>query len=54
MSPARIVLIERIGLVAGLVAMVAAVASVEWRAGLFLAGLLLTAITSDIRIGRRP
>ena len=54
MSPTRIVLIERIGLVVGLVAMVAAVASVEWRAGLFLAGLLLAVLSSDIRIGRRP
>lgn len=50
----RIVLIERIGIVLGMALMVAAVALIEWHAGLLFAGFLLTAVSSDFRIGRRP
>jgi hypothetical protein len=49
MKPTRIVLVERLALVAGLVAIVAAAAAVEWRLGLFLAGLVLVVAALDVR-----
>jgi hypothetical protein len=52
MKPTRIVLVERLALVGGLVAIVVAAASVEWRVGLFLAGLVLVASALDVRRGR--
>ena len=48
----RAFLAERAALVVGFVAVVAAVAAVDWRAGLGLGGVLLMASGLDLR--RRP
>ena len=52
-KPGTVAIIERVILLMGFAAMVGAVTMVEWRAGLFFAGLLLVAMTVDLRIGRR-
>jgi hypothetical protein len=52
-KPGTVAIVERLLLVLGFATMVAAVTMVEWRAGLFFAGLLLVAMTLDLRIGRR-
>lgn len=49
MKPERIVLAERLVLVAGFAAIVAALAAVDGRLGLFTAGLLLVVSTSPWR-----
>ena len=48
MNARQVAIIERLVLVAGLVAMTAAVASVDWRIGLFCAGLFLAASSIDL------
>lgn len=54
MTPARILLLERVVWVVAFVCMVIAVAAWDWRAGLFLAGVLLALSSLDIRSWRRP
>ncbi len=48
MTPARAVAIERVVLVAGGLCMVAALAAVDPRLGLFLAGVLLVLSAIDV------
>ena len=48
MKAERAILAERLALVAGAVAMAVAVAAVDWRAGLFVAGGLLVASAVDL------
>lgn len=48
----RAFLAERLALIVGFVALVAAVVAVDWRAGLGLAGVLLMASGLDLR--RQP
>jgi hypothetical protein len=52
-TPARAALLERAMQALGGVAMAGAAAAVDWRVGLFLAGLLLTLSAVDLRVGRR-
>jgi hypothetical protein len=51
-TPAQAVLAERLVLVLGAALMVLAVATLDWRLGLFFAGLLLVLSALDLR--RRP
>ena len=48
MNARRVLIAERLVLLAGLVAMVAAVTSADWRIGLFFAGLLACVSSIDI------
>lgn len=52
MKPERAVIVERLVLLGGFLAMVAAVAAFDWRIGLGLAGILASASALDFR--RRP
>ena len=49
MTPRRVLLIERAVLLLGVICIVAALAAVDWRLGLFVAGLALAASTVDWR-----
>jgi uncharacterized membrane protein len=49
MTPARAVLVERAVLLMGFLALVVAVAALDWRAGLALAGTLLILSSLDLR-----
>ena len=49
MTPTRAVLAERAVLVVGFLFMVAAISAVDWRLGLFLAGLALCGSALDWR-----
>ena len=53
MMPARAVVVERLVLVTGFVAMVIAIGAFDWRAGLLFGGFLLTLSALDLP-GRRP
>jgi hypothetical protein len=53
MNARRVLITERLILLAGLIAMVAAVVSLDWRIGLFFAGLLACASALDVS-WRRP
>jgi len=53
MNARRVLIVERLVLIVGLAAMVVAVASVDWRVGLFCAGLFLAASSIDLP-WRRP
>lgn len=48
MNARRVLIVERLVLLAGLVAMVAAVVSIDWRLGLFCAGALATGASLDL------
>ena len=52
MNARRALIIERLVLLAGMVAMVAAVGAYDWRFGAFLAGAL--AVASSLDLPRRP
>jgi hypothetical protein len=49
MTPGDVSRIEHLLLVVGIVAMVIAVGTFDWRIGLFFGGLLLVASSTDIR-----